>query len=149
MHPFKSQANDTGSAKAKKLGSVHNTDIPSMKAAGETTFKKIDGSSASMQHKDQSAADGMKRGGHVGKPKHSKPKVKIAMVAPEDTAVPPSPDPSMAAAGAASSPAPAPIPDVPPKAPPFARGGRTSLPKAGKESGLGRLQLSKLQGRKG
>src|SRR4051812_16516065 len=123
MHPFKSQANDTRSAKAKKLGSVHNTDIPSMKAAGETTFKKVDSSSASMQHKDQSAADGMKRGGHVGKPKHSKPKVKIAMVAPEDTAAPPSPDPSMAAAGVGSSPAPAPILPPQPPQPPMKRGG--------------------------
>src|SRR4051812_27248748 len=148
MHPFKSQANDTRSAKAKKLGSVHNTDIPSMKAAGETTFKKVDSSSASMQHKDQSAADGMKRGGHVGKPKHSKPKVKIAMVAPEDTAAPPSPDPSMAAAGVGSSPAPAPLP--PPQGagmPPmkrggaaFAKGGRVKLPTGSHESGPGRLQ---------
>lgn len=138
MHPYKDQANSTHKAKTGNLGKSANKDIPVMRAVGENSAKKLySGSSSSGQHQDQAKADGMKRGGHVGKPKHSKPK--LPMVVPEVTATPPSPDPSLAAAGAGSSPVPA------PPMPPMKRGGRMT---AGGESGLGRLQKAKASGMK-
>ncbi len=135
------------------MGKTNNLDIPIMRAVGENSSKKLySSSSGSMQKPEQSDASGYKRGGHVGKHR-SKPKIKIAMVAPDATAVPPSPDPSMAAAGAGSSPVPAPMP--PPGPPPiakrggrFASGGRAYPKHGGAESGSGRLALSKAQARK-
>lgn len=130
-HPYREQAKSTHKAKTSYMGKANNLDIPIMRAVGENSSKKLYSSSSnSMQHKDQSAADGMKRGGHVGKMKH-KSKPKMPMVVPEVTAAPPSPDPSLAAAGAGmSSPAPA------PPMPPMKRGGRTG----GVDSGVGRLE---------
>lgn len=150
MHPFKGQAEATAKTKAGNMGKSANKDIPIMRAVGENSGKKLYSSSSnSMQHKNQSAADGMKRGGHVGKHRHSKPK--IPMVVPEAVANPPSPDPSMAAAGAGSSPAPAP-PMMPPGQPPMKRGGKVSIGKypitGGADGGTGRLELSKAQARK-
>jgi hypothetical protein len=153
MHPYKHQADSSRKAKAGNMGKVNNLDIPVMRAVGENSGKKLySSSSSSQQHNGQGAADGMKRGGHVGKHR-SKPKIKIAMVAP-DAAVP-STDPSMAAAGAGSSPAPAPMPP-PPGAPPpmankggrFANGGRAYPKHGGADSGLGRLDLAAIQAKK-
>ncbi len=119
-HPFLSQAKSTHKAKTSSIGKANNLDIPVMRAVGENSSKKLySSSSGSMQHKDQSAASGYKRGGHVGKPKHSKPKLVIA--APADPVNPSPPDPALAAAGAVSSPAPAP---TQPPMPPMKRGGR-------------------------
>jgi len=149
-HPYRDQANSSRKSKAQSMGKINNLDIPTMRAVGENSSKKIATSSASMQHKDQSGAAGMKRGGHVGKPKHrSKPKT--PMVVPEATAIPPSPDPSLAAAGAVSSPAPAPMPGQPPMkrgGAAYARGGRAYPEHGGAANGEGRLDLSAIQGRK-
>lgn len=155
-HPFADQAKSTHKAKTGSMGKVNNLDIPVMRAAGENSGKKLySSSSSSQQHKSQSADDGMKRGGHVGKPKHHKPKIVIAAPAP-DPANPPSPDPAMAAAGAGPSPAPAPMPPpgaMPPGGqPPMKRGGKISIPnlkwqKAGGGSGSGRLEESKHYGK--
>jgi len=130
------------------MGKINNLDIPVMRAVGENSPKKLYSSSSnSQQHDNQSSADGMKRGGHVGKHRSRKPKV---MVVPEVAASPPSPDPSMAAAGVGSSPAPAPMP--PPGQPPiakrggrFASGGRAYPKHGGAFNGEGRLALAKLQ----
>lgn len=131
MHPYKDQANSTHKSKVGYLGKAANKDIPIMRAVGENSAKKLYSSSSySGQHQDQAKADGMKRGGHVGRPKH-KSKPKLPMVVPEVTATPPSPDPSMAAAGAGSSPVPA------PPMPPMKRGGRMT---GGTDSGVGRLE---------
>jgi hypothetical protein len=150
VHPYKHKAHETLKSKTGSMGKTNNLDIPIMRAVGENSARKIAQSSASMQHKKQSAADGMKRGGHVGKPKHHKPKT--PMVVPDVAANPPSPDPSMAAAGAAPSPAPA--PPMPPGQPPmkhggrkYAEGGRIKMP-GSVEGGEGRLKLSSIQARK-
>lgn len=141
MHPYKNQADSTHKSKTGNMGKAANKDIPVMRAAGENSAKKLYSSSSnSGQHQDQAKADGMKRGGHVGKIKH-KSKPKLPMVAPEAMATPPSPDPSMAAAGAGSSPAPAPM------MPPMKLGGRTST-RGGGDSGVGRLDKSKAYGMK-
>ncbi len=145
-HPYLNQAKSTHKAKTGSIGKGGNLVIPVMRAVRENSSKKIATSSSHQQHKDQSSADGMKRGGHVGKPKHHKPK--IPMVVPEATANPPLPDPSLAAAGAGSSPAPAPIPPAVPPQPPMKRGGHAYPKHGGADSGLGRLDLSKLQTRK-
>ncbi len=144
-HPYSNQAKSSQKSKASTMGKSGNLDLPIMRAVGENNSKKLySSSSSSQQHKDQSAADGMKRGGHVGKPKHHKPKV--VMVAPEATANPPSPDPSMAAAGMGSSPVPAP----PPGMPPMKRGGKVMghKYKGGAGSGVGRLEETKQYGLK-
>src|SRR6266436_3163742 len=134
-HPYSDKAKETHKSKASNIGKGGNLDIPVMRAVGENSSKKLySSSSGSMQHKDQSAASGYKRGGHVGKPKHSKPKFTIA--APAGPVNPSPPDPALAAAGAASSPAPAPMQ---PPMPPMKRGGRTGM-KAGTDSGVGRLE---------
>jgi hypothetical protein len=154
-HPYKSEAMASHKAKTGHMGKSNNLDIPVMRAVGENSPKKLySSSSSSQQHKDQGAAPGMKRGGHVGKHRHSKPKV---MVVPDVAATPPSPDPSMAAAGAGPSPAPAPpMPPPGPAGPPvakrggrFAKGGRVYPKHGGAENGDGRLDLSKLQASKG
>ena len=151
-HPYKDQANATHKAKTGNMGKTNNLDIPIMRAVGENKPGKPYVSSTSMQHKAQSGADGMKRGGHVGKPKHSKPKPKITIAAPApDPATSPSLDPALAAAGAGSSPAPAPPMMPPPGAmpppgqPPMKRGGKVMGHKytGGADSGMGRLQKSK------
>lgn len=137
-HPYKHQAHSSNKAKTHSMGKVNNLDIPIMRAVGENRSGGIHESTASMQHKKQSAADGMKRGGRA---KHHKSPVVIA--AP---ATPPSADPAaMAAAGAGSSPAPAPMPPGMPGQPPMKRGGRTNGGKsypldAGSRSGEGRLE---------
>lgn len=149
MHPYKGQSDSSRKSKAHSMGKINNLDIPVMRAVGENSPKKLYSSSSnSQQHDNQSSADGMKRGGHVGKHR-SKPKIKV-MVAPEVAASPPSPDPSMAAAGVGSSPAPAPMP--PPGQPPiakrggrFASGGRAYPKHGGAFNGEGRLALAKLQ----
>jgi hypothetical protein len=142
-HPYKDQANSTHKAKAGYLGKAANKDISVMRAVGENSGKKLYASSSnSSQLQDQAKADGMKRGGHVGKIKH-KSKPKLPMAAPEVMATPPSPDPSMAVAGAGSSPAPAPM--MPPGQPPMKRGGRMT---AGGDSGVGRLQKARASGMK-
>ncbi len=141
-HPYSKQAHESTRSKAHSIGKGGNLDIPVMRAVGENSSKKLySGSSGSMQHKDQSAASGYKRGGHVGKQKHSKPKIVIA--APAGPATPPQPDPALAAAGAASSPVPAPM-SPPPGQPPMARGGGIKYPikKGGTDSGVGRLEQS-------
>jgi len=136
MHPYKNQARDTNKSKARNMGKAGNLDIPIMRAVGENSSKKLySSSSGSMQGKKESTASGYKRGGHVGKPKHSKPKIVIA--APAGPVNPSPPDPALAAAGAASSPVPAPMP---PGQPPMKRGGRTTGMKAGTDSGVGRLE---------
>jgi hypothetical protein len=143
MHPYATQAKSTHKAKAGSMGKTNNLDIPVMRAVGENSGKKLySSSSSSQQFKKQAADDGMKRGGHVGKPRHHKPAIVIA--APAGPAQPPPPDPAMAAAGAGSSPAPAPMG-------PMKRGGKIGIGKypitAGADSGVGRLQLSKAQAR--
>src|SRR6266446_470606 len=141
-HPYSDKAKETHKSKASNIGKGGNLDIPVMRAVGENSSKKLySSSSGSMQHKDQSAASGYKRGGHIGKPKHSKPKIVIA--APAGPATPPQPDPALAAAGAASSPVPAPM-SPPPGQPPMARGGGIKYPikKGGTDSGVGRLEQS-------
>jgi len=143
-HPYKSQAMSTHKAKTSSMGKSNNLDIPVMRAVGENSSKKLySSSSGSMQHKDQSAASGYKRGGHVGKPKHSKPKFTIA--APAGPVNPSPPDPALAAAGAASSPAPAPMPPPGAGQPPMKRGGRTTGMRAGTDSGVGRLEQAHRQ----
>lgn len=137
-HPYKAQADDTHRTKRGVMGKDNNLDIPVMKAVGENSIaKKIHQSSASMQHREQSAHNGMKKGGHVGKGRHHKPKV-VAMVAPAgDTGNPPLPDPALAAAGAGPSPAPAPTMPPPgagtppPGMPPAKRGGRMKRAEGG------------------
>src|SRR6266446_8752225 len=137
-HPYSDKAKETHKSKASNIGKGGNLDIPVMRAVGENSSKKLySSSSGSMQHKDQSAASGYKRGGHVGKPKHSKPKFTIA--APAGPVNPSPPDPALAAAGAASSPAPAPM-QPPGGQPPMKRGGRTTGMRAGTDSGVGRLE---------
>ena len=150
-HPYKDQADGSRKSKAHNMGKVNNLDIPVMRAVGENSPKKLYASSSnSMQHGKQSDAPGMKRGGHVGKGRH-KSKPKIAMVVPDAPAAP-SPDASMAAAGAAP-PAPAPMPPPGPGGPPvpgqppMARGGRAYPKNGGAENGMGRLELSKIQGK--
>jgi len=154
-HPYKDQANSTHKAKTGSMGKINNLDIPIMRAVGENKSGGVRVSSASMQHKDQSRDNGMKRGGHVGKPKHSKPKIVIAAPA-GDPANPPSPDPAMAAAGAGPSPAPAPM--MPPPGamqPPMKRGGRAAFARGGMvkgitggDNGVGRKQKTKAYGLK-
>jgi len=141
-HPYSNKARESMKSKAHSMGKGGNLDIPIMRAVGENSSKKLySSSSGSMQHKDQSAASGYKRGGHVGKPKH---KSKIVIAAPAGTATPPQPDPALAAAGAASSPVPAPMPPPGPGQPPMARGGGIKYPikKGGTDSGVGRLEHS-------
>lgn len=149
-HPYRKEAESSHKAKTGSMGKVNNLDIPIMRAVGENSSKKIAMSSASMQHKDQSAADGMKRGGHVGKPKHSKPKIVIAAPA-SDPASSPQPDPAMAAAGAGPSPAPAPMPPgagaPPPGMPPMKRGGMVKG-QTGGDNGVGRKERAKAYGLK-
>lgn len=140
-HPYKDQANSSHKTKTGNMGKEANLVLPIMRAVGENSGKRISGSSSSMQHKDQSSASGMKRGGHVGKKRHSKPKTPIVIAAPEAPVAPPSPMPPVAAAGAGSSPAPAPMP-------PMKRGGRAYPLTAGSESGEGRLQKAHSQARK-
>src|SRR6266446_9707394 len=137
-HPYRAQAASTNKSKARNMGRAGNLDIPIMRAVGENSSKKLySSSSGSMQGKKESCASGYKRGGHVGKPKHSKPKIVIA--APAGPVNPSPPDPALAAAGAASSPAPAPMPP-PGGQPPMKRGGRTTGMRAGTDSGVGRLE---------
>jgi len=145
-HPYFNQAKSTHKAKTGSIGKGGNLVIPIMRAVAENSSKKIATSSSHQQHKDQSSADGMKRGGHVGKPKHHKPK--IPMVVPEATANPPLPDPSLAAAGAGSSPAPAPIPPAGPPQPPMKRGGRLPKQVGGADNGPSRIKLAKLYAKK-
>src|SRR6266851_908348 len=124
-HPYSDKAKETHKSKASSIGKGGNLDIPVMRAVGENSSKKLySSSSGSMQHKDQSAASGYKRGGHVGRPKH---KSKIVIAAPAGPATPPQPDPALAAAGAASSPVPAPM-APPPGQPPMQRGGGIKNP---------------------
>lgn len=65
MHPYKDKARDTHGSKAKAMGKENNLVIPIMRAVGENRAGGIHESSSSMQHKAQSAASGMKRGGKV------------------------------------------------------------------------------------
>ena len=169
-HPYKDQANSSHKTKTGNMGKESNLVLPIMRAVGENSGKKLySSSSASMQHKDQASADGMKRGGHVGKKRHSKPKSKtIVIAAPEAPVTPPSPLPPVAAAGTGSSPVPAPMPPmksggrthsdvaedkalikkmVKPAAR-LASGGRAYPLTAGSESGKGRLQKAHSQARK-
>lgn len=135
-HPYRNQADSTHKSKTGNMGKSANLDLPIMRAVGENSSKKIAMSSASMQHKGQAGADGMKRGGHVGKPKHHKPPVVIAAPAPDPTATP---DPA-AMAGAGGPPPPAGPPMMPPGgAPPMKSGGKVG----GVGSGSGRLNESK------
>lgn len=150
MHPFKKEAESSHKSKTGSMGKANNLDIPIMRAVGENKSGGIHVSSASMQHKNQSVSDGMKRGGHVGKPKHHKPKIVIAAPA-TDPASSPQPDPAMAAAGAGPSPAPAPMmPGAgapPPGQPPMKRGGMVKGQKGG-DNGMGRLSKAKAYGLK-
>lgn len=150
-HPYKKHADYSHTNKAHSIGKMNNLDIPVMRAVGENSSKPLRAmSTASMQHRDQAAKDGMKKGGRT-KAKH-----KVVIAAPPAT--PPLPDPT--AAGAASSPVPAPPPGAggPPGMPPMKRGGRTSkydgnpekLAKmtkypltGGSQSGIGRQQKAR------
>jgi hypothetical protein len=133
-NPFKKHADESNRSKRGNMGKLNNLDIPIMKAVGENKRGGIYDSSSSQQHQKQTAATGMKKGGHVGKPRHHKPKA-VAMVAPApDPANPPMPDPAMAAAGAGSSPAPAPMPGA---MPPAKRGGRMKYADGGRAPFVG------------
>jgi hypothetical protein len=153
MHPFKKEADASHKSKTGNMGKSGNLDIPIMRAVGENSSKKIATSSASMQHKAQSAADGMKKGGHVGKPKHHKPKAVI--LAPDPAAVPP--DPAMAGAGAGGPPPPSGPPMMPPGGapppgqPPMKRGGKVKMMTKGMtggDNGVGRIERGKAYGLK-
>lgn len=64
-HPFKGRAK-SGKERAKCYASGGS--VPNLTMSGPAGgYKKIDGSSASMQHKEQSAAPGMKCGGRLDK----------------------------------------------------------------------------------
>lgn len=141
-HPYKKHADYSHTNKAHSIGKLNNLDIPVMRAVGENkASKRLGLSSASMQHKDQARADGMKKGGRT--------KTKIVIAAPSG----PPPSPAGPAAGAAP-PVPAPPMGGPP---PMKRGGgvngnpealnKMKYPlKAGSQSGVGRNQKAKASG---
>jgi len=149
-HPYKEHADKSHKSKTGNMGRMNNLDIPVMRAVGENRAGGMHESSSHMQHMKQSAATGMKKGGHVGKPKHHKPAVVIAPPAPP-------PDPAAAMAGAAPGGAPPPPGAMPPGAPPmqkrggkvtgFARGGKVTGQKGG-DNGEGRLDKIKMYGLK-
>jgi hypothetical protein len=156
MHPFKEKALQTHKSKTGSMGHLNNLDIPVMRAVGENSPKKLYSSSTgNMQNSKQSDASGYKRGGHVGKHR-SKPKAKIAIVAPPPDAAAPPPDAALAGAGAAPSMPPpgAGAPPVPGQQPMakkggrFARGGRAYPEHGGAANGDGRLDLAALQAKK-
>lgn len=64
-HPFKDKAKD-GKATAKARGYASGGSVPNKAMTG--AYKKVDGSSSSMQHKDQAAAPGRAMGGAVKYP---------------------------------------------------------------------------------
>lgn len=133
-HPYSEQAKSTHKSKTGSMGKTNNLDIPVMRAVGENKKGGIHVSSSSMQHKNQSAADGMKRGGHVGKPKHHKPKVALAIPAPDPAAM----DPAAMAGAGGPPPGPAMPPPgaMPPGQPPMKRGG-AAYARGGKVTGIG------------
>lgn len=146
-HPYSDQAKSTHKSKTGSMGKGGNLDIPIMRAVGENKKGGVHESSASMQHKNQSSADGMKRGGHVGKPKHGKPKVVLAPPVADAA-----PDPAMAAGAAPPMPPGGAMP--PPGQPPmkrggaaFARGGKVPM-SASADNGMGRKQKIKAYGLK-
>jgi hypothetical protein len=67
-NPFSKAAHKSRESKAKAMGKENNLVIPVMRAVGENRKGGISESSASMQHRDQAAAPGFKRGGGVDKP---------------------------------------------------------------------------------
>lgn len=69
-HPYKDQASKSHKSKTQSMGKVNNLDIPIMRAVGENKSGGVHESSATMQHKDQAANNGMKRGGRMAYPLH-------------------------------------------------------------------------------
>lgn len=66
-NPYKGRARDPR-AKAKSMCYASGGSVPNLTMSGPAAgYKKIDGSSSSMQHKEQSAAPGMKCGGRLDK----------------------------------------------------------------------------------
>ena len=65
MHPYRDKAHSSHKSKTQSMGKLNNLVIPVMRAVGENRAGGVHESSASMQHKDQAAASGMKRGGKV------------------------------------------------------------------------------------
>lgn len=64
-NPFSKEAHKSHKAKAFSMGHENNLDIPVMRAVGENRAGGVHESSTSMQHKDQAASPGMKRGGRL------------------------------------------------------------------------------------
>lgn len=131
MHPYKDHVNSSHKGKAQSMGHSNNLVIPVMRAAGENRAGGVHESSNTMQHKKQSADNGMKKGGRV---KHHKPPPMMMPAGP-----PPPPDPT-AMAGAGGPPPMA--GGAMPGQPPMKRGGRAYPLDAGSKSGLGRLEKS-------
>jgi len=130
-HPYKSQADSTKGSKKSSMtskGLGKNTDF-------NGAYKKVQGSSASMQHMEQSAVPGMKRGGRAkGKSKLAKEMATAAL---------PSAETMMSQAGAG---APSPTPAPPPPGLPGMmqkRGGAVKKACGGAFNGVNRLKLSK------
>ena len=67
-HPYSKAAKDSYKSKAGSMGKLNNLDIPVMRAAGENRAGGVHESSTTMQHKDQAASKGMKRGGRMAYP---------------------------------------------------------------------------------
>lgn len=161
-HPYKSKADDGRGVAAARYGSTKNLDGPSSRAAMP---HKVETSTSTMQHKKQSAASGMKRGGAVASGKGSAPSPsfggKKAGAGPSPASAPI----KKAGGGKVKNPkpatiAPAPMVDVPSfQGDPqdkhkeirrivkdgYARGGAIKYPlkKGGSESGVGRLEKAK------
>lgn len=143
-HPYGKDAHSSRKAKAHSMGHLNNLDIPVMRGVGEDRRGGIHESSNTMQHKKQSADNGMKKGGKV---KHHK----AAPIMMPPPAAPP-PDPAAMAAAGAGGPPPGGAPPPAPGMPGMKRGGRTNqqskpvdaqaypLHKHGSKSGLGRLE---------
>ena len=117
-HPFAGQSRSTGHSKMKSMGKTGNLVIPMMARVGENQSGGIRESTASMQHKRQAGATGMKRGGRFGRHKSKiKPDIDKALAASADQAPP---APTMA-----GPPAPGgPVPGMPPGMPMQKRGGK-------------------------
>lgn len=146
MHPFKGQSDSSRKAKMSAMSSTSDPKLPNLDGNG--TYKKVGTSGSAMQHKDQSAAPGMKRGGRLDKAKRGH-KTKLPIAASVMDQAPPSPDLAGMQAGAGASPSPAPAPS--PMMPPMqkrggvvkrADGGRVKYPlkKGGSMTGDGRKE---------